>query len=236
MNQETIKAAQIIDAAQEAADKLTKAREGDRKAKEAGEKFQTAVQTYYDDLTKRRAGIEEKIKRQEEILQDAKDDREKLVQQLAEAAVNGGDVKKIEQEMDAAADQISSAEKLLEAYRSYDESGSEELAKAVKKKHEEHLAAITEAEAAWMATLQAVKDLERVAKNLHDDSYTGSDNAARDRRFITTGGAGDASALVRVYEAQFGEINGSESEPDAWRIIPERSRLKYQTATADERW
>lgn len=87
-----------------------------------------------------------------------------------------------------------------------------------------------------MATLQAVKDLERVAKNLHDDSYTGCDNAARDRRFITTGGAGDASALVRVYEAQFGEINGSESEPDAWRIIPERSRLKYQTATADERW
>ena len=236
MENETIKAAQIIDAAQEAADKLTKAREADRKTEEAEQRFQEAVRTYYDDLEKRRSGISEKIKRQEEILQDAKDDREKLVHQLADAAANHGDIKEIEQEMDAAADQISSAEKLLEAYRSYDESGSEELAKEVKKKHAEHLAAITEAETAWMATLQATKDLERVAKNLHDDSYTGYDNAARDRRFITTGGAGDASALVRVYEAQFGEIDGAECDPEQWRIIGERPRLKYQTATADERW
>ena len=236
MNQETIKAARIIEAAQEAADKLTKAREGDRKAKEAKQKFQTAVQAYHDDLTKRRAGIEEKIKRQEEILQDAKDDREKLVQQLAEAAVNGGDVKKIEQEMDEAAGQIGSAEKLLEAYRQYDQSGSEELAKAVKKKHAEHLAAITEANAAWMAALKAAEELERVAKNLHDDSSTGYNNTASDRRLITTGAPGEASALVRVYEAQFGEIDGAECDPEQWWFVHERPRLKYQTATADERW
>ena len=236
MNQETIKAARIIEAAQKAAASVTKAQDSDRKATEAGEKFQTAVQAYHDDLTKRRAGIEEKIKRQEEILQDAKDDREKLVQQLAEAAVNGGDVKKIEQEMDAAADQISSAEKLLEAYRQYEQSGSEKLAAEVKKRHAEHVAALAESEGAWMEAYKAGEELEKIQKLLHDDSYTGSEKAARERRLHASGGSGEAGALVRIYEAQFGEIDGAECDPDQWRIIGERSRLKYQTATADERW
>ena len=160
----------------------------------------------------------------------------RIIEAAQKAAVNGGDVKKIEQEMDAAADQISSAEKLLEAYRQYDQSGSEKLAAEVKKRHAEHVAALAESEGAWMEAYKAGEELEKIQKLLHDDSYTGSENAARERRLHASGGSGEAGALVRIYEAQFGEIDGAECDPEQWRIIGERSRLKYQTATADERW
>lgn len=197
-----------------------------------GQKFRNAVEAYMGDLQNKREEIQTKIEWQEKRKSDADKDREAKVKDLAAASVRGDDCEGIEELIDELAEESSSAEKHIEALKKYQLIGDEKLAAAVKAEFDKLMELAEKARIKWMHLAGDLKEFGKKIENEEEHAWSYEEYAARERRAALLDGVLEGSALVKVYEAQFGKIQPETGEGAGWNI----AAAKIKEALNSKKW